>query len=77
MVIAAASAAIATGAYFLQRHVVYVKMHTIPHGLKAFDVNGPIPNCGRWKDTMPKTRDPAAYQLYINARKLWRSKIEW
>jgi len=52
-------------------------MHTIPHGLQAFDVNGSIPTCGRWKDTMPKTRDPAAYHLYINARKLWRSKIEW
>ncbi|MEF9927867.1 MAG: hypothetical protein RR983_01775 [Massilia sp.] len=26
---------------------------------------------------MPRTRDPAAYRLYIDARKLWRSKIEW
>lgn len=52
-------------------------MHTIPPGLQAFDVNGPIPTCGRWKDTMPNTRDPAAYRLYINARKLWRSKIAW
>ncbi len=52
-------------------------MHTIPAGLQAFDANGPIPTCGRWKDTMPKTRDPNAYRLYINARKLWRSKIEW
>jgi len=52
-------------------------MHTIPAGLQPFDVSGPIPTCGRWKDTMPKTRDPNAYRLYINARKLWRSKIEW
>lgn len=52
-------------------------MHAIPAGLQAFDVNGPVPTCGRWKDTMPKTRDPAAYRLYIDARKLWRSKIEW
>ena len=52
-------------------------MHTIPAGLQAFDVNGPIPTCGRSRDTMPKTRDPAAYRLYINARKLWRSKVEW
>jgi len=52
-------------------------MHTIPVGLRPFDINGPIPNCGRWKDTMPQTRDPAAYRLYINARKLWRSKIAW
>jgi TPR repeat protein len=77
MYIAAASVAITTGAYFLQQHLEYVKMHTIPVGLQAFDVNGPIPTCGRWKDTMPRTRDPAAYRLYINARKLWRSKIEW
>jgi TPR repeat protein len=75
--IAAVSVVIATGAYFLQQHLEYVKMHTIPAGLQAFDVNGPIPTCGRWKDTMPKTRDPVAYRLYINARKLWRSKIEW
>ena len=65
------------GAYAYAQHVEYVKMHTIPTGLQTFDVNGPIPTCGRWKDTMPRTRDPAAYRLYINARKLWRSKIEW
>lgn len=52
-------------------------MHTIPHGLRAFDVQGAIPTCGRWKDTMPKARDPVAYRLYIEARNLWRSKIEW
>jgi hypothetical protein len=68
---------IAAGAYFIHRHLEYVKMHTIPAGLQAFDVNGPIPTCGRWKDTIPTTRDPAAYRPYINARKLWRSKIEW
>jgi uncharacterized protein len=77
ILITGASVAIATGAYFLHQHLEYVKMHTMPSGLQAFDVNGPIPTCGRWKDTMPKTRDPAAYRLYINARKLWRSKIEW
>jgi len=75
--IAAASAAIAAGAYFLQQHLEYVKMHTMPPGLQAFDVNGPTPECGRWKDTMPRTRDPAAYRLYIEARKLWRTKIAW
>ncbi|WP_379769182.1 DUF6396 domain-containing protein [Massilia aerilata] len=77
ILIAGAVVAIATGTYFLQQHLEYVKMHTMPPGLQAFDVNGPVPTCGRWKDTMPKTRDPAAYRLYINARKLWRSKIEW
>jgi len=65
------------GIHAYAQHVEYVKMHAIPAGLQAFDVNGPIPTCGRWKDTMPRTRDPAAYRLYINARKLWRSKIEW
>ena len=75
--IATAFVAISTGAYFLQQHLEYVTMHAIPAGLRAFDVNGPIPSCGRWKDTMPKTRDPAAYRLYINARNLWRSKIAW
>jgi TPR repeat protein len=74
--IASASIAIATGVYFFYQHLEYV-MHKIPAGLQAFDVNGPIPACGRWKNTMPKTRDPAVYRLYINARKLWRSKIEW
>ena len=76
-VLIGASVLIATGAYVIHQHVEYVKMHTIPAGLQAFDVNGPIPSCGRWKDTMTKTRDLAAYRLYINARKLWRSKIEW
>jgi hypothetical protein len=55
----------------------FVKMHTIPAGLRPFDVNAALPSCGRWKDTMPKDRDPKSYHLYINARKLWRSKIEW
>lgn len=75
--IVTASVALAIAAYFLQQHLEYVKMHTIPAGLQPFDVHGPIPTCGRWKDTMPKTRDPVAYRLYINARKLWRSKIAW
>ena len=47
MYIAAASASVVTGAYFLQQHLEYVKMHTMPPGLLAFDVNGPIPECGR------------------------------
>ncbi|WP_312519427.1 DUF6396 domain-containing protein [Massilia sp.] len=75
--IAGALAAIVTGACFFRLHLEHLKMQTIPSGLQAFDVNDPIPTCGRWKDTMPKFRDPAAYDLYINARKLWRSKIAW
>jgi uncharacterized protein len=76
-VIVGALAVIATGSYFFRHHMEYVKMHTLPPGLRPFDVHGPIPTCGRWKDTMPKNRDPGAFQLYITARKLWRSKIEW
>jgi TPR repeat protein len=76
-ILVSALLAAATGVYAFAKHIEYVKMHTIPAGLQPFDVNGPIPTCGRWKDSMPKTRDPAAYRLYINARKLWRSKIEW
>jgi hypothetical protein len=72
-----ASITVALGAYCYARHVEYVKLHTIPPGLQAFDVNAPIPTCGRWKDTMPKNREAGAYRLYINARNLWRSKIEW
>jgi TPR repeat protein len=71
------SLAAVVGAYAYAQHVEYVKMHAIPTGLQTFDVNGPIPTCSRWKETMPKTRDPAAYRLYIEARKVWRSKIEW
>ena len=76
MLTIAASLVIATGGYFLQQHLAYVTLHRIPAGLRAFDVNGPIPTCGKWKDTMPKTRAEAPYRLYMNARKLWRSKIE-
>ncbi|SFV09420.1 hypothetical protein SAMN05216552_10303 [Pseudoduganella namucuonensis] len=52
-------------------------MHAIPQGLTRFNVTDPIPHCGRWKENMPATRDPEVYRLYIQARKLWRSKIEW
>jgi TPR repeat protein len=76
-ILVGASFVAAVGIYSYAQHVEYVKMHTIPAGLQAFDVNGPIPTCGSWKDTMPRSRDPAAYRLYIEARKVWRSKIEW
>lgn len=52
-------------------------MHTLPAGLQAFNVNDPAPTCGRWKDSMPRQRNPESYRLYINARKVWRSKIEY
>lgn len=58
-------------------HVRYQAMHTIPPGLYRFKLSDPLPACDRWKEHMPTTRDPDVYRLYIEARKLWRSKIEW
>ncbi len=52
-------------------------MHVMPAGLTSFKLTDPLPVCGRWKEHMPTTRDAATYRLYIEARKLWRSKIEW
>lgn len=52
-------------------------MHAMPDGFKKFSLDAPLPNCARWKDHMPLQRDPAAYSLYIEARKVWRSKIGW
>ncbi|WP_295992692.1 DUF6396 domain-containing protein [Rugamonas sp.] len=52
-------------------------MHALPYGFKKFNLSDPLPKCARWKDNMPKTRDPATYRLYIEARKVWRSKIAW
>jgi len=52
-------------------------MHTMPPGLSAFKVTDPIPACGRWKDHMPRQRNPEAYRLYIKARNFWRSKVEF
>ncbi|WP_229417252.1 DUF6396 domain-containing protein [Massilia sp. Root418] len=65
------------GAYFYIDHLRYKAMHAIPIGLFRFDVTGPVPVCARWKEHMPKVRDPEPYQLYIDARNRWRSKIEW
>lgn len=52
-------------------------MHTMPPGLYEFKVTDPVPACGRWKEHMPRQRDPEAYRLYINARNFWRSKMEF
>ncbi|OEZ55853.1 DUF6396 domain-containing protein [Duganella sp. HH105] len=52
-------------------------MHTLPYGFKKFRLSDPLPVCSRWKENMPSVREPAAYHLYIAARKVWRSKIEW
>ncbi len=52
-------------------------MHTIPLDLRAFKIEDPAPECARWKDHMPRTRNADSYRLYIDARKAWRSKIAW
>lgn len=49
----------------------------MPDGFHFFNVSDPPPPCARWKDHMPKFRNPEVFKIYINARKLWRSKIEW
>jgi TPR repeat protein len=51
--------------------------NSFPAGLEEFKISDPVPKCGTWRQHMPKTRDPAAYRIYMNARKLWRTKIEW
>lgn len=52
-------------------------MHNLPYGFNKFSLSAPLPACARWKDNMPSTRDQQVYRLYIEARRLWRSKIEW
>jgi TPR repeat protein len=59
-------------AYFQER-----ALHALPYGFKKFSLSEPLPVCGHWKEHMPRTRDPEAYHLYIEARKVWRSKIGW
>lgn len=52
-------------------------LRALPYGFKKFSLSDPVPLCGRWKDHMPSKRDPVAYHIYIEARKIWRSKIGW
>jgi uncharacterized protein len=63
--------------YWLIEQMRYRAMHTLPQGLQAFNVNNRPPQCARWRDSMPRTRDAKVFALYIAARKLWRSKYEW
>lgn len=55
----------------------YRTMYKMPDYLTKFDVQEPAPACARWRDQMPKKRNPDVYRSYIAARKLWRSKGEW
>jgi len=45
--------------------------------LPKFDVNAAPPSCGRWRDHMPTVRVKESYDIYINARRRWRSKQAW
>lgn len=54
-----------------------VRMSKLPKGLSEFKISDEPPRCVSWKQYMPTTRDPAAYRIYMAARKLWRSKVEW
>ncbi|MYN28938.1 sel1 repeat family protein [Duganella sp. CY42W] len=65
------------GATFIHRYLQERALHSLPYGFKKFSLSDPIPLCGRWKEHMPSKRDPVAYNLYIEARKVWRSKIGW
>jgi TPR repeat protein len=75
--LAALAGAIVFGGFKYRAHLEYVAMHTMPPGLYEFKVTDPPPTCGRWKDHMPRQRDPEAYRLYIKARNFWRSKVEF
>lgn len=68
---------LAVGAFFLNSYLKERALHALPYGFKKFSLDDPLPACARWKEHMPASRDPATYGLYIQARKLWRSKIEW
>ena len=64
-------------AFYLSSYLQKRASHALPYGFKKFSMSDPLPACARWKDHMPASRDPAAYQLYIEARKVWRSKMPW
>lgn len=63
---------------FLVREYLQMKaLHSLPYGYRKFSPHDPPPPCGRRKEHMPSQRDPVVYRLYIEARKVWRSKIGW
>lgn len=61
----------------IPRYLQERALQSLPHGFKKFSLYDPPPACARWNDHMPLSRDPVAYRLYIEARKVWRSKIAW
>ncbi len=69
--------AILVAVYYFVLNLQERAFHVMPSGLSKFNIADPLPPCGRWKEHMSPTRDAATYRLYIEARKLWRSKIAW
>lgn len=69
--------ALAAGVLWERENLEERKLHTLPYGFEPFNIYAPPPACGRWKEHMPATRGPKAYRVYIEARKLWRSKFGW
>lgn len=65
------------GGFFLNGSLLERNLNTLPYGLIKFSLSDAPPKCARWKDHMPAARDQKAYRLYIEARKVWRSKIAW
>lgn len=65
------------GLVFANHYLQERALNTLPVGFRNFSIYAPPPACARWKDHMPHTRDPVTYRLYMEARKLWRSKLEW
>jgi uncharacterized protein len=70
-------AALAVATFFFVQHLREKALHALPDRFTYFKIADPLPYCDTWKKHMPSTRDPATYRLYIEARKIWRSKIEW
>lgn len=67
----------ATGVFYFRVYLQERALHALPYGFKKFSLSDPLPLCGRWKEHMPARREPVAYRLYMEARKVWRSKIGW
>ena len=74
---ASALLVVLAAAFPLNDYIKERALHALPYGFKKFSLDDPLPACARWKEHMPATRDPATYRLYIQARKVWRSKIGW
>lgn len=70
-------AALTVASLYLRENFQEKALHALPYGFKKFSLLEPLPDCGRWKEKMPTHRNVAGYHLYIEARKLWRSRRAW